>query len=943
MSSLQSRPPRPDGSGWRLAALTSALLLAFAGPAVATSEKSAKYFEDAQLRYRNNDFVGSTVQLKNALKEDNKNLAAHLLLGKVLQQAGELKAAEAAYETALKQGVSKVEVAPLLGQVYLQLGNTRQLLETITPTGLPVAGQVEVLTLRGSAMAMGGNFAAATQAFTEARALDPKSALPNIAEAAVLMRQGDPEKARAMAVKGTEMAPGSPGAWYQLGTIQFHLGDAAAALSSFDKALAANGKHVDSRVSRASVLMSLKRVDEARAELQTLKEGKVVEPRASFLRAVIASNRGEAAAAKASYVEAANLIDALSPNVRSGSEALLMAGALSHRELGNKEKSREYLETLLGRNSKHLTAQTLLAATLMEAGELNRAVPLLEGLLRNNPNDSQALYMMGSLYMARRQYAQAAEFLDKAAKLTSGGPALRDLSFSQLGLGQEKLGLANLEKAYKQNPKDMRAGIELAVYYARAGDAKRAVKIAEDLVALDPENLTMLNFLGNIKGRLGDRQGLKQAYERVLAKDPKFRQVVMNMAWFEMSEKQYDPARARLKAYLKDSPKDPDVLFQLGLLEQTTRRPAEAATYWTQAMDLPQSDPRAGLSLVDLHLQERQADKALAIAKVMAGRFADLPQAHMALARTYLAKNEAALAQAALQDAGTKAGFDPEQLVQVGRLQMQLGNLAGASYAANKALQTNPADALALGLLVEIAGRKGNAADIDKALAALQAKHPNHPLTLTTAGHIAFSRNQVPKALGLYKQVFDREPNTMLALAMAQAFVANKEPAKAVALLEGWSKKQPEDRTAARALADIQLFAGRNNEARQTYEALVKANPNDAILLAAYGRALSQLNDPAAAATMEKAYKLAPANSGIAQAYGATLLQRGDANGAVRVLREARLREPGNTGLRVQLASALAKAGSKGEAAEELKAALGSAPPPAKTPELDQLRRELGV
>lgn len=926
----------PWGAWW-----IAALLLGALPPAVATTEKSAKYYEDALQRYEKDDWSGASVQLKNALKEDPKNLGAHLLLGKILQRAGELKAAEAAYESALKQGVSKVEVAPLLGQIYLQLGNTRQLLETITPAGLPPLVQSEVLTLRGSALAMSGSVGAASQAFADARTADPKSALPNIAEAPVLLRAGERDKAKAMALKGTEMAPQNFNAWYQYGTILFALGETKPALAAFDQAISLNSKHVDSRVSRASALMALNRQPDAEAELKTLKDAKVKEPRASFLRAMIATNRGQTQAARPEYQEAANLVDAMSPNVRANSEPLLMAGALSHQALGNREKTREYLETILGRNSRHLAAQMMLASTLLEANELNRAVPLIEGLLRTNANDPRTLYMMGTVHMARKQYAQASEYFERASKLAPNSPALRDLSFTQLGLGQEKQGIANLERAYAQNPKDLRAAIELAVLYARQGDAKRALKIAESLVEQDPNNLTMLNFLGNVRGRLGDKAGLKEAYARALAKDPKFRPVVMNMSWYDMEEGRFDQARARLRAFLKDNPKDPDVLFQLGTLEQSARKLPEAIAYWTEADNSQQKDPRPALALVDAHLSERQPEKALAAAKGLAARYSDLPQAHMALARTYMVMGDATLAKQALADASAKSGFDTDQLLAVGRMQMQMGNLDGATHTANKALQSTPNDPLALGLLVEVAANRGIPAELDKAMANLQAKNPNHPVTLVTAGHIAYSRGQMPKAIGLYKSVFDREPATSLALNLAQAYAANKEPDKGVALLEAWSRKYPRDSIAMRALADMQLFAGKTQAARAGYESLVKANPGDPALLAAYANVLFKLKDPAALATLERAYKLAPSNTPVADAYGWALTQSGDLDGGTRVLREARLREPGNATVRWHLAAALAKSGKTNEAREELRAALSANPPPRPNAELDKLKAEL--
>jgi cytochrome c-type biogenesis protein CcmH/NrfG len=49
-------------------------------------------------------------------------LAAHLLMGKVLLKGGNFEGAKAAFEDALRLGVSRSEVSLPLAQIYLQLG-----------------------------------------------------------------------------------------------------------------------------------------------------------------------------------------------------------------------------------------------------------------------------------------------------------------------------------------------------------------------------------------------------------------------------------------------------------------------------------------------------------------------------------------------------------------------------------------------------------------------------------------------------------------------------------------------------------------------------------------------------------------------------------------------------------------------------------------------------
>jgi Tfp pilus assembly protein PilF len=169
----------------------------------AIADKASKYYEDALRRYESNDLAGAAIQLKNTLQADQKMLAAHLLMGKVLLKGGELKGAEAAFEDALRLGVSRSEVVSAAGSGLPAAGRGRKLLDRITTAGLPPDAAAEVLTMRGTAYAMAGNLSsAASQSFAEARALDPKSAAPLIAEAPILLRAGERERAKASATQG---------------------------------------------------------------------------------------------------------------------------------------------------------------------------------------------------------------------------------------------------------------------------------------------------------------------------------------------------------------------------------------------------------------------------------------------------------------------------------------------------------------------------------------------------------------------------------------------------------------------------------------------------------------------------------------------------------------------------------------------------------------------
>lgn len=926
-----------------LTALAAALSFCLIAPAAATPEKASKFYEDALQRYEKGDLEGATIQLKNTIQQDNKMLAAHLLLGKVLLKVGELKGAEAAFEEAIKQGVSRNEVAIPLGQLYLLLGERKKLLEEITPQGLLPGLQPEVLTLRGTAYAMQANLTLASKSFNDAKALDPRSSAPWLAEALMYLRVGEREKARTSATKATELSPDKPAAWYTLGTVLFALQDYKGSASAQEKALALDKKHIDARVGHAFTMLALNREKEASTDLALLKEWEVEDPRASYMRAMIASRAGDHIAAKTHYAEAVDQVDALPPGLVASDEPLMMTGALSHHALGNLEKAREYLRTILTLNPRHYVGQMLLASIAVQSKDYTLAVPVLENMLRNNPDDAQALYMMGTIQLARKRYPQASELFERAATKGNSNDAVRELGFSQLGLGLDKQGLANLERAYAANPADTRAGVQLALSFARQGQSAKALQIAEGIVKREPDNLTMLNFLGNVRGRTGDKAGARAAFQQVLAKDASFRPAGINLSWLDIEEKHFDEARVRLNQMLTRVKDDPDVLFELGMLELRAGKPSEALRHWQKADDVQRQDPRPGLALIDYYANQRQNDKALEIAKTLAGKQANKYPVQIALARAYLAAGESTNARLSLQEATRLAEFDAEKQVAIGRLQLVAGAVDQAGYNVQKALQAKPDDLQALVLQTEVEGRRGDAAKIDTALKTLQAKHPGTVPTLLTTGHVALSRGQFAAAQNAYRSALEKAPDTSIVLLLAQAQIGGGEVDKALQTLDGWIKKKPDDKLSLRALAEVQLLAGKVDLARKSFAQVVALEPDNATTMASYAALLQRLNDPAAVSTAEKAVKLAPTDAEVNDVLGWILLQRGDKEGALRHLREARLRNPTNGEIRLHLAHALAKAGRKAEARDELAAAQTSPVKPQPAELINRAKRELGI
>ncbi len=942
----QQSSHHPEWSGVRFAMRSTAAFvigMAISASSLATPEKASSYYEDALKRYEKNEMPAAVIQLKNALQQDSKMLAAHLLLGKALLKSGQLQSAEVAFEEALKQGVNRGEVALPLGQIFLALGRPEAVIELIQPSGLPTDLQVEILTMRGNAYLELGKSTQAVQSFENARAIDPKSPSPLIAEVPMLLAAGKIDQAREKAEKAAELAPGNAYAWNMKASVAHAAFQMPDALAAYDKALSLSPKHVDARVARAALLIDLKRDAEAKKDLDYLKTFADDDPRAAYLRAVVAGQKGDGPELAAALNEVTRTIDALPPAWLVRREQLLMAGALAHHGLGNHQKSSEYLNTILSRNSRNLGAKKLLASIYVDTKDYGRAQPMLESLLRASPDDPQLMYMLGSLHLAQRRYAQASELLEKAAAQTDSPAMKRSLAYSQLGLGQGEKGLKNLEKAFAANQADTRAGMTLAMLYMRLVKPQKALQTAEAMVKRDPANLTALNFLGSLKGATGDKAGARTTYTQVLARDAVFIPAALNLARLDMSEKRFDEARRLLDGLLKKDSNNYQVLSEYGLLEQRAGRPTEAIRHLTKAGEIQRDDPGPLLALIDLHLSQKQGEEALKVAKALAVNFQSDLKVQLALARTYLATGDAANARFTLTGATRLAEFNTRPQVVIARLQLAAANPDGAAYSISKALQDSPDYLPALALLVEIEARRGSTSKADAALKTLAAKHPNALETARATADLAMFRGQYPASISGYRKVLSRAETTNNALALVQAHMAAGEIGKAASFLDGWVKKHPNDQLALKALAEALFRAGQLPQARQAYRRFLAANPDDATSLNNYANLLSQLNDPGAQDAAEKALKLSPNHPAYADTLGWILVGKGETELGLRYLREARLRSPESAEIRFHLAYALNKMDRQNEAKEELRAALRTRGPLPNSAMLFQLKKDLGL
>ena len=390
-----------------------------------------------------------------------------------------------------------------------------------------------------------------------------------------------------------------------------------------------------------------------------------------------------------------------------------------------------------------------------------------------------------------------------------------------------------------------------------------------------------------------------------------------------MSENKFDRAGALLTGVLKADERNTEAMYEQAMLARRMNKPDDALRFLQRAYDVADvKDLRSSLALVEAHLSAGRGAEALRVSQLLSSKAPDSLPVLMALVRAQLTTGDLAGAKNTLNTATRVAPYEAPVQVEIALLQMAAKNLPGAAYSLDKALSAQPDHLPAQVLLTEVEMRQGELPKAEARAQQIVKRSPKLAIGNSLLGDLAMARKQPAQAVELYRKAFQLEPSpdTVGRLFAAQA---TQNVKLALPIAEQWLKTHPKDVATRRALAEAHVRTANLAGARLEYEQLRQILPKDAAVANNLANVLFRLKDPQALPTAEQALALEPDNVAAIDTTGWIAFNVGNTDRGLQLLRDARLRSPNDPEIRYHLAVALVKTGRKGEAREELRAALG--------------------
>lgn len=170
------------------------------------------------------------------------------------------------------------------------------------------------------------------------------------------------------------------------------------------------------------------------------------------------------------------------------------------------------------------------AARLHQAGRLEDAAPLYQKVLETNPNNADALHLLGMIDLQQGRAAKALKLISRAIALNG-----REASYHfHLGLAAQNLG--EIEAAVSSYRTALTLDPTNPDIYNNIGNALAAQKNLDEAadalhkaLALQPSNAIILNNLGNVQFEMGLLDQAEASFQKALNLQPQFSGALVNL------------------------------------------------------------------------------------------------------------------------------------------------------------------------------------------------------------------------------------------------------------------------------------------------------------------------------------------------------------------------------------------------------------------------------
>jgi putative PEP-CTERM system TPR-repeat lipoprotein len=856
----------------------ASLYLSIALAMTACSEQTSvdSHLEKAKSYLSQNKVNESIIELKNAIKADNKNAEARFLLGQTYLNVGDGAAAVKELERSHQYNYSANKVLPLLARAYILTDSDVDVLALSTAAkGLAVEEQSHYLAYQTLAALRSDQPELAKQSVELAQSIAQQSLYSMLASAYLQLSENNYDEVKTLISHILTINDKQVDALMLQGQVSTVTKDYQQAALSFQKYLNLQPRSGIVQLLLADALLKSGQYKEAEKYADAILAKINNQPFAHYIKAMVAFN--DKNFDKAS--EHAEM--ALSTNFNQFN-LKLVAGA-SAFYLKNWQQSHRHLTSVVKYLPKDHQARRMLAVTQLELGLVDEISATIGDFEGNQAGDAQFLSSLSYKLLELGATAEAKELLALNGDVTStnaGDNARKGILKLMMN---DPSGIQDLQDAVKLDPTFIEAELALAYAALQNNDIEKSREIATKWQEKYSEKSGGYNLMASIAIKEKKYEQAENSLKQSLILEPDNMFALTEQLRLARQQKNEVLSKERVDYLITLAPNNNKVLrHYFGVYRNEMALGKLQAAYQTDKKDIKKAILVAE-ALVSL-AQYKQAEDLL----INVAQTANLPKRYWQLmVYSYKKQNDGKRIQSTLEEWLKASPYHIEPVVLLADLYANSGNNERALNVVKRGLDYHQ-DNLVLQLVkMQLLLNSKQITPAKTLYKTLAVTNINDALKEGFQGRILLLEEKFTQAIPKLANQYKVYPSSQNAVYLAGAYIGNEEAPKAAEVLEHYSSIDPNENRIKTMLAGLYL-ENDTNKAIAVYDDVVKKQPKNVIahnnLAWLY---LEQNKIDKALIHAKEAFSLAPHIPNIADTYGKVLLKSGDNRGALKYASKA--------------------------------------------------------
>src|ERR1017187_2377699 len=511
----------------------------------------------------------------------------------------------------------------------------------------------------------------------------------------------------------------------------------------------------------------------------------------------------------------------------------------------------------------------------------------------------------------------------------------------------EMVGVLN---TIKNHAKDFeQAYLKVGDFYLRRGDGDSAIREYKEGIAKDvKKKATYQKRLIEMLMRQDKRSEAAEINSQILKQDPKDNDARGLAATFLLDKGDIAKALAELQAVVTGAPENPVSRYNLGRAHAARGEYEQARQQFQKAIELNPGGVLARLAMAQLQVARQEFDAALLTAEAILKIDKGNVNARLIESAALMGLKKFGDSRVMLDTMLKTNPASPDVLFQLGVVNLAENRYKEAEDAFRRSYQLNPANSRGLMGMVETNMAQNKADDALKLLQAESDKAPGRMDLLLAMANVAVRAGKFDFAIQTYNRMLGQMDKSVkpgeIYLRIGETYRRKGDANSAIQALQKARETLPDNIIVLSTLGLVLDGASRKPEAKKFYEASLKLEPDNAVVLNNLAFLLAEtggdLSD--ALTKAQRAKQIKPDVYEISDTLGWIYLKKGLSDNAIDVFKELVAKEPHQATYHYHLGMAYSQKGDKTKAMEQLREALKFNPKSEEKDKIQQLITKLG-